>query len=171
MSDLTRLRTLLERQAAITPSSLTIISNNAETAARITSGWTMPTHYLEWHANTFSRALREHSAALIPVSRNPFTVCKTANRVLTAFMHDLNVIADSIPSYEPFAPCAVLDDWELGLGGYLEMTERRRSDVEAGAALAHERYSLDRVVQQWIAAAQTALSLQRPAADSRKITA
>jgi hypothetical protein len=167
LSDLARVRPLLERHADL---GLTIISNNADRAAQVTSGWTLPTHYIEWHAQTFSRALREHSAVIIPVSRNPFTLCKTANRVLTATMHGLNVIADSIPSYAPFASCVVLDDWPFGLGEYLGMADRRRSDIESATALAHRRYSLDRIAEQWIAAAQTALALpaQPPA---RKMTA
>jgi hypothetical protein len=164
LSDLERLRTLLERHAANSPMTLTIISNNAAKAAQLTQDWTLPTHYLEWHAATFSRALAEHSAAIVPISPNPFTLCKTANRVLTSFVHGLNVIADSIPSYAPFASCVVLDDWEFGVGRYLETPERRRADIEQGSALARERYGLDRIAGQWVAAAKTALTLPKEAA-------
>ena len=168
LSDLAKLYPLLASKVALEgPLSLTIISNHAGRAAEITSGWTVPTHYLEWMPTTFSRALREHSLALIPITQNQFTRCKTANRVLSAFTHGLNVVADAIPSYAPFNECAVLDNWELGLGLYLDMADRRNQDIAQGQMIAHERYSLDHVTAQWLAVAQSAMS-QVPATPSHR---
>lgn len=161
MSDLRHLRAILEesfRQAG--PLSLTVVSNKREKYEQITAEWKVPTFYLDWHANNFSQVLQTHSAALIPVTTNSFTVCKTANRVLTAFQHGLNVIADAIPSYAEFKTCAVLDDWEFGLNGYSAMAEQRRKDVAEGQRIAHERYSLERVTAQWLDAARAATALR-----------
>jgi hypothetical protein len=148
--DLERPRPWLEAEAARGgPLSLTVISNHRERAAQFTRGWAIPTPYLEWTASTFSRALRLHSATLIPITPNPFTTCKTANRVLSAFEHGLNVIGDSIPSYTPFAGCAVLDDWAQGLGPYLGQAARRQADVQRGRQIADARYSLANITDQW----------------------
>jgi hypothetical protein len=168
LTDLAKLYPLLASKVASDgPLSLTIVSNHAARAAEITSGWTVPTHYLEWKPTTFSRALREHSLALIPITQNPFTRCKTANHVLSAFTHGLNVVADAIPSYSPFKECAVFGNWEFGLGPYLDMAGRRNQDVSQGQMIARERYSLDHVTAQWLDVAQSAMS-QVPADPSHR---
>ena len=153
MSDLARLRPALEQSASATgPLGLTVISNSAERHAQLTRGWTVPTFYLPWHADTFSTALQAHGTALIPIALNPFTACKTANRVLTAFQHGLNVVADAIPSYAPFSGCAVLDDWTFGLNGYGTPAQqsRRQADLLAGTAIAAEQFSLAKIGAQWL---------------------
>ena len=149
MNDLLRLGDALHRAHESKPLSVTVISNDEPKFKRLTAGWTLPSFYLPWHAHSFSRALRWHGAALIPVGLNPFTRCKTNNRVATALLHGLNVIADGIPSYAEFAGRAVLDDWPRGLGAYLDDAARRAADVEAGRRLVHQRYSLESVAARW----------------------
>jgi hypothetical protein len=149
MSDLLRIGDALHLAHRWQPLTLTVISNDRQKFGRLAADWSLPTFYLDWRAHTFSRAARLHGAALIPVGLNPFTRCKTNNRAATAFVHGLNVIADSIPSYQEFAGCAVLDDWPRGLGAYLGDTTRRAADVEAARRLVAERYSLDSVAARW----------------------
>lgn len=149
MNDLQRIRDALHAAHAAAPLSLSVISNDAAKFARLTDGWRLPVSYLTWNAATFSRAARLHSAVLVPVGANPFTRCKTNNRIATAFVHGLNVIADSIPSYEEFADCAVLDDWRRGLDVYLQDARRRISDIVDGQARLAERYSLASVTSLW----------------------
>lgn len=149
MTDLSRIRDALHQAFRARPLSLTVISNDAAKFAAVTDGWTLPTFYLPWRAHSFSRAVRLHGAALIPIGLNPFTRCKTNNRLATALLHGLNVIADTIPSYEEFAACSVLGDWPRGLNSYLDDTHRRAADVTAGRRLLAQRYSLDEVAAQW----------------------
>ena len=149
MSDLLRIRDDLQRAHREQALSLTVISNDEDKFARLVGGWAMPTFYLPWHAGSFSRAARLHSATVIPVGLNPFTRCKTNNRVATAFLHGLNVVADAIPSYEEFADCAVLDDWPRGLGPYLHDSARRAGDADTGRRRVEERYSLDAMIERW----------------------
>jgi len=56
-----------------------------------------------------------HSICVIPINPNPFTLATTDNRIVTALVHGLQVVADSIPSYRRHARHACLDDWEDGL--------------------------------------------------------
>ena len=149
MADLLRIRDVLHEAHRQAPLSLTVISNHAGRFAELCAGWTLPAFYLPWHAHSFSRAARLHGAAVIPVGLNPFTRCKTNNRVATALLHGLNVIADAIPSYAEFAACAVLDDWPRGLGPYLDDAAQRAADIEAGRRLLAQRYSLDAVAASW----------------------
>lgn len=168
MSDLARLRADLDTSLQTTgPLCVTIVSNSRSKYEEVTRGWTVPTRYVEWNAASFSPVLQSHSAALIPVSLNPFTVCKTANRVLTAYQHGLNVIADSIPSYATFKTCAVLDDWDFGLNKYTELPERRRADAAEGARIARENYNLAAITRQWIDALVAA---RKPAGQIRTMS-
>ena len=149
MSDLQRIRDVLHDAHSRQPLCLTVISNHAGKFAELSATWTLPAFYLPWQAHSFSRAARLHGAVVIPVGLNPFTRCKTNNRLATALLHGLNVIADTIPSYAEFAGCTVLDDWPRGLGPYLDDTTRRARDIEAGRRLLQQSYSLDAVAASW----------------------
>jgi hypothetical protein len=131
------------------PVSLTVISNDRTKSQQLLRDWPCPTHYLSWSQHVFSRAARMHSVVVIPVSLNPFTHCKTNNRLATAFLHGLNVVATGIDSYAEFRECAVLDDWARGLGPYLSNPEQRARDVGFGSRLIADRYSLPRIADAW----------------------
>lgn len=132
------------------PLSLTVISHSATRFAEATSGWTVPTRHVPWHPATFSQALMAHGTALIPINLDPFTVGMPANRVLTAFVHGLAVVGDSIPSYAEFRDCAVLDDWETGLGAYRLDTAGREADVAQGRAIATGHFGIEAMARRWL---------------------
>jgi hypothetical protein len=149
MGDLESLRPLLEslhREHAV---SLTVISNSAAKFARLIRSWSLPTHYLEWSAETFLDALRLHAIALIPIRENPFTRCKTNNRLVTALAAGLGVAATGIPSYRPFEEFCVLDDWSDGLRRYILDPEARRRAVTAGQRLLEREWTLARIADRW----------------------
>ena len=52
---------------------------------------------------------------VVPISPNPFTRCKSANRPALALAAGVPVVADAIPSYRELAPYLTLDDWAGGL--------------------------------------------------------
>lgn len=151
MSDLARIREPLERACSRSALWLTVVSNRREKYRELLEGWAIPSRYVPWRIETFSRIARWHSAAVIPISPNPFTNCKTNNRLATAFIHGLNVIADCIPSYEEFSSCAVLNSWVKGLGEYLEDSDARASHLVTARHLL-DHYSLSSVTDGWCAA-------------------
>jgi hypothetical protein len=149
MQDLLRLRGCLEGLDRRFPLSLTVISNSMPRFDDIVRPWAVPTRYLEWAPATFFKALGAHDLAVIPITPNAFTRCKTNNRVVTALRAGLAVVADSIPSYEEFRGVIRLDEWEQGLVDYLSSPQRRRQDVVAGRAMIAERWSADVVCGRW----------------------
>lgn len=149
MADLQALRPLLEAAHAAAPLTLTVISNRQQAWQDLVQGWRVPNVYLPWAQCSFSPALQAHSLALIPIRMNAFTRCKTANRVLTAALHGLNVAGDAIPSYEPLRAGCVLDDWPLALGPYLDDAALRATHRARLQALCTERYRLPQVLAQW----------------------
>ncbi|MBA3626030.1 MAG: hypothetical protein H0W48_16600, partial [Methylibium sp.] len=116
MLELESLTDALNRHHARAPLSLTVISNSHRKFRRLQSAWRFPSLYLPWSNRLFAAVMPAHHVALVPVQANPVTVCKTNNRLVTAFALGVAVAAGSIPSYEEFRGLAVLDDWDDGLG-------------------------------------------------------
>ena len=149
MLDLAKLRPRLELASTLQALSLTVISNNRHKFDKLTRGWALPVHYLEWRPNTVSRALQMHQVALIPINPNPYTRCKTNNRLATALLHGLAVAADSIPSYQDFADDCALDDWEQGLQRLISEPVWRLSQVQSGVARIEREWQLNHLAEQW----------------------
>lgn len=149
MSDLAAIRQQLEAANARTPLHLTVVSNSRSTYHKVMAGWALPHTYVAWHRRTISDVLRLHGTCLIPIRPNPFTLAKTSNRVATALLHGLWVIADAIPSYEEFRPFIALDDWNGGLRDALDGGEDLRRRREAGLAHVLRHHGIDAVAAQW----------------------
>ena len=149
MLDLQKLRPLLENLNRTYPLSLTVISNSQEKYDRAIKSWPFPNYYLKWHADTLFSALRSHAIAVIPVSENPFTRCKSNNRLTLSLSVGLAVVADAIPSYQDFADVCFLSDWQRGLEHYLSDTELRRRHVERGQRIVDREWSIARLADKW----------------------
>lgn len=115
MGDLLKVKNIIERLAEHFPITLTVVSNSREKFNELIQDWNMPTLYIEWNADLFSSILKLHGISIIPISKNPFTMAKTANRVTTSLVHGLQVIADEIPSYFPFGHSIFLENWDENL--------------------------------------------------------
>lgn len=149
MLDLLKVRPLLEKMNLRYPLSLTVISNSRKKYHQAIQPWPIPTRYLPWHPETFLPALQAHCIAVIPISVNPFTRCKTNNRLALSLQAGLAVVADSIPSYLAFDESCYLDDWEAGLESYLSDPELRRHDIGIGRAIVAKKWTLDCIVGRW----------------------
>lgn len=149
MGDLLRVRPLLEELHGRYGIQLTVISNSRQKFARLIAPWSLPTRYLEWSPLSFLPALRAHQIAVIPVTPNPFTWCKSNNRLATALSVGLGVVADSVPSYREFGEACRLDDWEQGLSEYVRDPAVRSRDVRTGQALVAQLCSPERIADAW----------------------
>jgi hypothetical protein len=151
MDSLRRVREILEETArSVRPLELTIISNNRRKYDSITRDWQIPTRFVVWDINTFMRILRVHDVCIIPIERNPFTNCKSNNRILTALRCGLPVVADSIPSYLEFADCVAFDDWRWGLNRYLTEPGLAKRDVLRGQQRIARTWSRELIGRRWL---------------------
>jgi len=149
MTDLLKLRHLMEALDRRFPLSLSVISNCREKYDAAIRPWSIPTRYLEWHPVTFLPALKAHGVAVIPISPNPFTLCKTNNRMALSIHAGVAVVADAIPSYRAFSEACYLDDWEAGLERYLSDPDLRRRHVEIGQAIIAREWTIAHIADQW----------------------
>lgn len=150
LQDLSRIADALARHHRAEPLLLTVVSNSRDAFDRLMVDWPVPTHYLPWSTLAFDAALQSSAVALIPAQRNPFTLCKTNNRLATAFTNGLAVAADRLPAYDEFADLAVLDDWDEGLGRLMCDASERQRRVAAARERLQQRYSLEMTCRRWL---------------------
>lgn len=149
MLDLLRVVPVLQQLEKRHRLSLTVISNHVGKFEQHFSQLGFPTHYLEWDRVTFLDSLRLHDIALLPMTMNDFTRCKSANRMALALYHGLNVVADALPAYQCFASCSQQDQWSQGLQAYLQDPALRHSHRKTGREMAWQAFSPASVAQQW----------------------
>jgi hypothetical protein len=147
--DLARIRPRLEALHARRPIRVTVISNSRAQFDRHLSGVRFPIEYHDWENRGYQSILQRQDLCLIPISPNPYTLCKSVNRLALALMLGLPVIADPIPSYEELRPFAVIGDWETGLTDYVNDRRRQRRDVRLGQSYLRAKFTPSRVVEQW----------------------
>jgi hypothetical protein len=150
MGGILAIRDDLDREAQRAPLSLTIISNSRSKFRQLMDQWRLPLYYLPWHAATFSRALRLHDVAVLPIRVNPFSRCKSNNRVVTALLHDLSVITDPIPSYLELQPFVYLDDWRESLGRALQCGPENEQRRSAGARYIATNLGITAIAERWL---------------------
>lgn len=151
MSNLLPIRETLEQINREQPIYLSIISNSKQRFSELIRPWRMPTLYFKWHPWSFETALRSHAIAVIPVSRNAFTECKTDNRVVTAFGAGLAVVTDPIPSYEPYREVIGFGNWDANLRRYLGDAALRMQHAEEGRRIAARLNDPETITRAWVA--------------------
>lgn len=150
MEDLESISTALSCHHAIEPLTLCIVSNNWRKYRDISKNWSWPTFYFPWSECNFRLAAMDNQIAVIPIRPNPFTLCKSNNRVATSFNLGLAVAADAIPSYEEFRESALLDDWDFGLGTLMRDNAERMRRTTAARQVLMSRYRPEIVASHWV---------------------
>jgi hypothetical protein len=159
--DLPRALPHLEALNTQTPVELTIISNSEELFRKYLGKVSFPVRYYEWSHDTFPRIFRRQDLCIIPVASNPFTVCKTNNRLVLSLLMGVPVVADEIPSYGEFRDFVLFSDWQNSLRAYAADQELRRQHVLRGQRYIRAKYNKGRVVSQWSALFERMLGKQR----------
>jgi glycosyltransferase involved in cell wall biosynthesis len=131
------------------PFHLTVITSSREAFDRYLGAAGFATRYRPWTRQTFRSILSRADVSLLPISVNPFTVCKTSNRVVTSLMLGVPVVADLIPSYEEFMPYILVNGWEEHLERYASSPELRQQHVLEGREFIARRFAPDVIVGQW----------------------
>jgi hypothetical protein len=150
MIDVTSILEPLEKVHKQSPIELTIISNSEKDFSRYLKGKTLfKINYIPWHKDSYEYLVQQHDLCVIPIHQNPFTVCKTNNRVVLTLLLGVPVIADSIPSYEEFSPYIVFSDWEKNCFDYIRHNEKHRTMVREGQIYIQNKYSPENITSRW----------------------
>lgn len=129
--------------------SLTVISSSKELFKEYFKNVSFKTYYHPWKRESFPYLFKQHDVCIIPVNTNPFTVCKTNNRLTLSLLLKIPVVADRIPSYEEFSPFVLFSDWEKNLQAYKENKALRQSHIDKGISYIEGKFNMDAIVIQW----------------------
>lgn len=157
LADLLDLIPSLERLAASVPLTLTVVSNSPERFEKGFQRSSLMARYVPWNRESIFRILRQQHVCIIPISANEFTLCKTANRVVTALQSGLAVVAQPIPSYEEFRPFCWIGDVVEGIEAFAADPAQAYRRTREGLRFARRRFD-DRLIRdQWQSAIRSAL--------------
>ena len=103
------------------PLQLTVIGNSKAAFRSVLGDARIPVRYRPWRPRTFAGQFKANDVCLIPNDVNPFTVCKSNNRVVLALMMGVPVVADPIPSYRELSAFVTFAGTD---GGWAEASSR-----------------------------------------------
>jgi hypothetical protein len=149
MLDILNQKDLLIELSRTYPLQLVVVSDSREKFKEYIEPFPLRTLYIEWGSVSFSEILSESDISIIPISRNPFTLCKTNNRLATALFAGVPTVADEIPSYRDLAHYCVLNDWERGLRVYLDNNPLGREQVKSAKPYILEHYTISHIGDAW----------------------
>lgn len=152
MEDLALIADPLNALAGRRAIRLTVCSNNEAKFQTVAGSMGFETRYVEWTPQSFAGVMRTAAAVVIPVIRNPFTDCKSHNRLTSALYAGLPVVATGIESYREFAEYCVLDDWVDGLESLTTDLAGRTAQASASRAYIDRNWSMKALSHQWIRA-------------------
>ena len=164
MTDLLLIRDELESLASRIPARLIVCSNNAAKFDEHIAPMRLPTAYVEWSEEAHAQVLGQADAVLIPVTRNPFTDCKSHNRLTSAIRSGLPAIATGIQSYLEFEPFCSLDDWSRGLAALVDDYDGETARAMASRPYIEKVWSMAALTPRW----EEALDLSRGEAKTRR---
>jgi glycosyltransferase involved in cell wall biosynthesis len=149
MLDLLNIKEILVRLSEHYSFRLVIVSNSRKKYRRYIRPLPIETVYWQWGDIPFRRILRQCDINIIPINKNPFTLCKSNNRLALALYEGVPTVADEIPSYRELAPFCVLNDWEDGLRLYLSNNAIAKECVMRAKPYIEERFTIKHVGDQW----------------------
>lgn len=132
------------------PVRLLVISNNYFKFLDLIAPLPFPTFYQEWHPIQIYQQVSDSDVVIIPNSKTPFSLSKSANRAVLALSLGVPVLATQIPSMDPFIDCVLFDDWENGLRQYLTQPELVANHVETAQSVIQTSYRGEAIAEQWV---------------------
>lgn len=149
VEDLLRIRPHLEHAAAARPCELVVLSNNRERSESVTARMAISSRYVEWTHGAFAAELARTNLVVIPITLNPFTKCKSANRLATALWYGVPAIADRIPAYDELSGFCHLGSWEAGFQHALAQSRDLRLRTLAGSSYVRARFNTRVIAGEW----------------------
>ncbi len=149
MEDLLTVRDHLDAAAQRARVELVVVSNDRAKFETLRAKLGIESRYVDWDGAAFGHELARANVVIIPINANPFTLCKSNNRLATALWYGVPVIADRIPAYDELAPFAFIDDWEAGLRHCMAASREAQLRTIAGSAYVRTRFNIGEIAAQW----------------------
>jgi glycosyltransferase involved in cell wall biosynthesis len=157
----------LARLSREIPIRLLVISNNRHQYEELIRPLPFPSEYREWRQERIFTDIAEADVCIVPNSRDAFSICKSANRIVLSLACGTPVVATSTPASDALAPYVIFDDWDAGLRTYLSDPDRVHRDVTAGQDFIRAAFTLDVLGKQWSSLLHELKEHQRCSSSSR----
>jgi hypothetical protein len=158
IDDILRINRYLEQASRIRSCELNVISNHRAKFETLAEKVPISCRYFEWSDDALMKAFAGANLVVVPITPNPFTKCKSNNRVATALWHGIPTIADRIPAYDELSEFAVLGDWEFGFEQALRFSREMRLRTAAGSVYVRMNFNQQRIAAEWRRAIKVVLS-------------
>jgi glycosyltransferase involved in cell wall biosynthesis len=139
----------LEAAAREVSFRLLVITGDRDAYRKHIEPLALETAFAPWDRLTIFGYLRASEVAIIPNSRDEFSICKSANRATLALSQGAPVVATRIPSLEPFAGSVLFDDFRGGIVKYLRDRELSAEHVSRAIELIEREYAPAVVAERW----------------------
>ena len=149
MLDILKIQQILLTVNRDYPLRIIVVSNSRAKYRKYIQKLPIESKYYEWGYTPFRQILQQCHINIIPITRNPFTLCKSNNRLARALYEGVPTVADEIPSYRPLEPFCVLNNWEDGLQLYLHNREIVREHVTRAKAFIEDHFTIRYIADQW----------------------
>jgi hypothetical protein len=149
MEDLLLISKHLEKAAKVRACELVVISNKQQKFEALKSTLPIPSRYVEWADGALMTEFSRANLVVVPVNSNPFTKCKSNNRVATALWYGLPTIADRVPAYDDLAEFAVIGDWEFGFEQAIATSREMQVRTAAGASYVRAHFGNRQIAAEW----------------------
>lgn len=131
------------------PVRLLVVSNNYEKYLDLIDPLPFPTAYKVWHPTEIYRYITESDVVIIPNSKAPFALSKSANRAVLALSLGVPVVATCIPAMQPFKDCILFDNWEENLRKYLSQPELVNNHLKKAQTIINTIYRSEVIAEKW----------------------
>jgi hypothetical protein len=128
---------------------LVVVSNDRQGYEKLVQPLGIETQYVEWNSETIWSDIQASAVAIIPNSRDPIAICKSANRAVLALSLGVPVVASRTPAMEVLEGCVCFDDWVEGLYRYLTDPALVQDHLMRARIVLQREFGPDRIGRQW----------------------
>jgi hypothetical protein len=125
---------------------LNVISDSRKAFDKYTAGAEFEARFHAWERSSFPYLLSQNQLSVIPIQLNPFTACKTANRLIISLLCGVPVVADLIPSYREFEPFIRTGNWTQNV---LAALNGDQDKLTSGRQYIADTYNDKRTLNEW----------------------
>jgi glycosyltransferase involved in cell wall biosynthesis len=128
---------------------LVVVSNDREGYQHLVQPLPIQTEYIEWDNESIRSHIQASNVAIIPNSRDPIAICKSANRAVLALSLGVPVVASRTPAMEILEGCVCFDDWIDSLYRYLTEPSLVHDHLLKAQSVLRREFDSDRIARQW----------------------
>jgi glycosyltransferase involved in cell wall biosynthesis len=149
LSDLVQIAPSLQLLARRIKYTLIVVSNDRKAYERLVEPLGLDTRYVEWDSETIRKLISRSDLTIVPNSRDPFAVCKSANRAVLSLSLGVPVVASRTPAMEVLEGCVTFDDWVEGPYRYLTEPKLIEDHLQNAQRVLEKEFGLNRIAGQW----------------------